>query len=378
LKNLTLHIVNTIPWSNLNRDDSGTPKRAVIGGVLRGMLSSQSIKRAARTDYELRSLDTSVRSTNLAALVADRAQEINPDLEPKTAIRDAKKLVSGLVKTASKTEDAEVGDGEAVKESGISSWLSMEEIETAAAAVATGAVSVRKEPTAAQKKKNEEGAEAAIDFVEPGRTGSLSIAAFGRMFASSPQANTAAAVAVGPAMSVHKAVIETDYFSTVDDNPTQAQGRGASFLGVASYTSGVFYRAVTIDREQLKANWTGMSAGNSREQLELMVHALIYKLPAGKRNATAPYVAPLAVLAEEQSYRLAYDFETPVLPGEDGGYAEAAVRRLARQREAALSFDAGNFGSARVAGTTKGLEAFKADQTDVQGLVDGVVDWILE
>jgi CRISPR system Cascade subunit CasC len=377
LKNLTLHIVNTIPWSNLNRDDSGTPKRAVIGGVLRGMLSSQSIKRAARTDYELRSLDRSVRSTNLAALVADRAQVINPDLDPKTALRDAKKLVSGLVKSSA-TDEGAAESGEAVKESGISSWLSMEEIETAAAAVATGAVSVRKEPTAAQKKKNEEGAEVAIDFVEPGLTGSLSIAAFGRMFASAPQASTAAAIAVSPAMSVHKAVIETDYFSTVDDSPSAAQGKGASFLGVASYTSGVFYRTITIDREQLKANWTGLDSSTAREQLELMVHALIYKLPSGKKNATAPYVAPLAVLAEEQSYRLAYDFETPVLPGDDGGYAAAAVRRLAEAREAALAFDDGNFGSARVAGTVDGLEAFKADKTDVEGLVGSIVDWILE
>ncbi|WP_284750805.1 type I-E CRISPR-associated protein Cas7/Cse4/CasC [Arthrobacter sp. efr-133-R2A-120] len=377
MKNLTLHIVNTIPWSNLNRDDSGTPKRAVIGGVLRGMLSSQSIKRAARTDYEVRSLDRSVRSTNLAALVSDRAQVINPDLDPKTALRDAKKLVSGLVKSSAADEGA-AESSEAVKESGISSWLSMEEIETAAAAVATGAVTVRKEPTAAQKKKNEEGAEVAIDFVEPGLTGSLSIAAFGRMFASAPQASTAAAIAVSPAMSVHKVVIETDYFSTVDDSPSEAQGKGASFLGVASHTSGVFYRTVTIDREQLKTNWTGLDSSTAREQLELMVHALIYKLPAGKKNATAPYVAPLAVLAEEQSYRLAYDFETPVLPGDDGGYAAAAVRRLAEAREAALAFDGGNFGSARVAGTVEGLEAFKADKTDVEGLVGSIVDWILE
>lgn len=376
MKNLTLHILNTIPWSNLNRDDSGTPKRAVIGSVLRGMLSSQSIKRAARSDYEFRSLDQSVRSTNLAALVSSRAQEINPEIDPKTTLRDARKLVSGLVKSSS----ADVpDDGEdTAKESGISSWLSVEEIETAAAAVASGAITVRKEATPAQKKKNEEGTEVSIDFVEPGMTGSLSIAAFGRMFASAPHANTVAAVAVSPAMSVHKAVIETDYFSTFDDSPSQAQGKGASFLGVASYTSGVFYRTVTIDRDQLKANWTGVDSAAAREQLELMVHALIYKLPSGKKNATAPYVAPLAVLAEEQSYRLAYDFETPVLPGDDGGYASTAVKRLADQREAALLFDGGNFGTARIAGTVDGLESFKAEQTDVDGIVGSVIDWILE
>jgi CRISPR system Cascade subunit CasC len=198
------------------------------------------------------------------------------------------------------------------------------------------------------------------------------------MFARAPHVSTAAAVAVSPAMSVHKAVIETDYFSTVDDNQTEVRGRGASFLGVASYTSGIFYRTVTIDREQLKHNWTGLDSEHGRQQLEQMVRALVYKLPSGKKNATAPYVAPLVVLAEEQAYRLAYDFETPVLPGEDGGYTAAAVQRLAEQREAALDFDRGNFGAASVSGTVEGLDAFKADRSDVDGVVAGIVDWILE
>lgn len=348
MNNLTLHVINTLPWSNLNRDDTGTPKRAVIGGALRGMLSSQAIKRAARTDYEVKSLDMSVRSTNLAGIVADRAVAINTALEPKEALAAAKKIVSALVKNAG-------GDAEA-KESGTSSWLSMEEIETAAAAVAAGDPDAR--------------------FVDAGVTGSLSIAAFGRMFAAAPDANTAAAIAVSPAISVHKAVIETDYFSTMDEDP-KASHKGASFLGVASYTSGVFYRSVTIDRAQLKRSWTGMDAETAREQLSLLVEALIYKLPSGKKNATAPYVAPLVVLAEEQSYRLAYDFETPVIPGADGGYGEPAVARLAEQRSAALEFDKGNFGISLAAGTAAGLDRFGAETTGVDGVVGAVVDWIL-
>lgn len=381
--NLTLHIMNTIPWSNLNRDDSGTPKRAMVGGALRGMLSSQSIKRAARSDYETRSLDQSVRSTNLAALVSDRALEINPELDRGLVIKGAKRIVSAMVKkstakkkpaagkkqvetdTALDAETTAAGSQKPGKESDTSSWLSREEIETAAAALAdreTSSLDETGEP---------------IVFVEPGITGSLSIAAFGRMFAYVPKANTAAAIAVSPALSVHRAVIETDYFSTVDDHPSVEQGAGASFLGVASYTSGVFYRSVTIDRSQLRFNWTGFDADTARERLALMVEALVYKLPSGKKNATAPYVAPLMVLAEEQSYRLAYDFETPVLLGPEGGYGRPAVKRLAEQRRAALSFDPENFGRAMVAGTADGLESFQAELTDAEGLVGGVVDWIL-
>ncbi len=366
--NLTIHLTQSIPWSNLNRDDTGTPKRAVIGGTLRGMLSSQSIKRAVRSDYELRSGDISVRSANLAGIIADRAAELNPSLDAKTALRDSKKLVSALVK--SQPKESEPADAEAsstaVKESGISSWLSAEEIETAAAAVASGAPTVMID-----------GKEQPVSFVLPGITGCLSIAAFGRMFASAPEANTHAAVAVSPAIAVHKTVIETDYFSTVDDDP-KATHAGASFLGLASYISGVFYRSITIDRAQLKRNWTGFGSERAREQLNLMINALVYGLPSGKKNATAPYVPPLVVLAEEQAHRVAYDFETPIPAGNDGGYAENAIRSLARQVAAARDFDSANFGRTFIAGTSPLISEFNVPTKDLDALVSELVDWVLE
>ena len=41
---LTLHIIASVPYSNLNRDDTGTPKHVRRGGYLAALLSSQSIK----------------------------------------------------------------------------------------------------------------------------------------------------------------------------------------------------------------------------------------------------------------------------------------------------------------------------------------------
>jgi len=49
---LTLHMLNALPWHNMNRDANGRPKRLKQGGVERAMLSSQSLKRAARVAYE--------------------------------------------------------------------------------------------------------------------------------------------------------------------------------------------------------------------------------------------------------------------------------------------------------------------------------------
>ena len=46
---IQLHLLTAYPSSNLNRDDQGRPKTAIIGGFERLRVSSQSLKRAWRT-----------------------------------------------------------------------------------------------------------------------------------------------------------------------------------------------------------------------------------------------------------------------------------------------------------------------------------------
>ena len=350
---LTIHIVNELPWSNLNRDDTGMPKRLNQGGKQRGMLSSQSIKRGARVDYENKSLDFSVRSTNLGELVSARALEINPALDEKEAQKLANKLIGTLTKNEAKSAASEG------KESGRSAWLSSEEIEAAANAVA--------------QQLDE------ANFVGVGSSGSLAIAGFGRMFAARPELQTEAAIAVSPAVSTHETVIETDYFSTVDDSPTKDQGKGAAYLGIANYINGVFYRSITIDKAQLRRSWTGYGQPDAREKLEQFVTSLIYGMPRGKEKSTAPYTLPALVLAETQAYRVAYDFETPVIPDREGGFLAATLRRLKEQREAALRFDPDNFGQPMaVAGTAPDLAQFGVDVVNRSEFAGLVADWILQ
>lgn len=345
-RHLTLHVVNSIPWSNLNRDDTGTPKRLNQGGVLRGQLSSQSIKRAARTDYEEQSMDRSFRSGNLAALVTKRALELRPEADEKAMVKAAVQLIGRLTK-----ESATEGGSDR------SAWLSTEELEAAAQRISSG---------------NDD------EFIEGHKTGSLAIAAFGRMFANDPTKGTEAALSVSPAVATHRTVIENDYFSTVDDYGKEDHGAGATFLGISQYLNGVFYRTVTIDREQLKESWTGTTGEHARTNLGLLLTSLIYKLPRGKRHGTAPYVMPALVLCEEQAYRLAYDFETPVQAGNDGGYLGATIQRLIDQRAACLRFDPDNYGElSMVTGTADGLSGFGLPLTTRQGMVDAIADWTL-
>ena len=41
---IDIHVLQTVPPSNINRDDTGSPKTARFGGVVRARVSSQAWK----------------------------------------------------------------------------------------------------------------------------------------------------------------------------------------------------------------------------------------------------------------------------------------------------------------------------------------------
>ena len=49
---IQMHLLTMYPPSNLNRDDLGRPKTAIVGGTERLRISSQSLKRAWRTSEQ--------------------------------------------------------------------------------------------------------------------------------------------------------------------------------------------------------------------------------------------------------------------------------------------------------------------------------------
>jgi len=77
-----IHVIQNLPPSCVNRDDSGSPKSAVYGGVRRLRVSSQSWKRATRLYFNdlLDASDVGVRTKRVAELLAARITEDAPDL----------------------------------------------------------------------------------------------------------------------------------------------------------------------------------------------------------------------------------------------------------------------------------------------------------
>ena len=76
-----IHVLQTLPPSNPNRDDTGAPKTGVFGGVSRMRISSQAIKRAARDDFE-KSLEESfkgIRSKRIPSVLKIKILKRKPD-----------------------------------------------------------------------------------------------------------------------------------------------------------------------------------------------------------------------------------------------------------------------------------------------------------
>lgn len=81
---LDISILQTLPPSNVNRDDTGSPKTAVYGGVRRARVSSQAWKRATRVAFK-DLLDTSelgMRTKRVVELLAERIRLKTDEIPP--------------------------------------------------------------------------------------------------------------------------------------------------------------------------------------------------------------------------------------------------------------------------------------------------------
>lgn len=373
---ITVHILRDLPMHNLNRDQNGLPKSQFDGGIQRGRLSSQSLKRPARIAFRaavkgLSDAPGSIRTmdSNAGKLVTDRAVEFAEaqgiQLDPAETRKRATTVIRTLAK-ASKTEDVKPAvDGEATVASKKDNILLFSEAEF---------------DTLAQALVDTRGGDRELtvdDFIQDFRSPSLDVAAFGRMFAARADKATQAAVAVSHAITTHEMALTMDYFTAVDDyeDDEPATSSGAAHLGLAYYTSGVYYSTFTIDPDQLRRSWSGISSETATQQLVALVKAIITALPTGKLSNTNAHTVPFLVLAEHQRGRTVYGFETPVRRGIDGGYKAPTVSALIQQMQLARSFDASNYLAAKLYAPDH-ADAFEG--VDISHDIDSLASWIAE
>ncbi|MFE2302666.1 type I-E CRISPR-associated protein Cas7/Cse4/CasC [Streptomyces sp. NPDC059445] len=333
---LDVHALQTVPPSNLNRDDTGAPKTAIYGGVPRARVSSQAWKRAVRTyfadEHLLDPSELGVRTKKIVELLADRIQESSPALTRHDALHLADETIkaTGLKTEIPKRKADQAKDGAATPapEAKYLVFLSARQLDGLARLALDGVADI----TAFLKdKKNKDTARQIADSRH-----SVDIALFGRMVADAADINVDAAVQVAHAIGVHRVENESDYFTAVDDENSDEE-TGAGMIGTVEFNSATLYRYAALGVHQLAANLgQGLRDDEPRNEpvrraVEAFVHGFVASLPTGKINTFGHHTLPDAVIVKLRTTRpvsFVAAFEDPIR-GDQGGYVREACDRLA-------------------------------------------------
>lgn len=352
---IELHLLQNVAPSCLNRDDTNTPKDCEFGGHRRARISSQCLKRAIRTDPLFKETfqdGVGIRTKHLASELAKRlAKQGKDEAEARAIVAgfiNATKL-SGLDKDGKKTKtllhlgNEEVNRMEALLLDAYPVLLEAKRQSDEAKAKAKGKKKKAEEReedvatainTAARTSGEDEGGQeegsnekedkkdpfkiACEQAVKSFKTGTqaVDIALFGRMMASSPDDGVDAACQVAHAISTNKVSMEMDYYTAVDDLPSDEE-TGAAMIGFTGFNSSCFYRYAVIDFEQLKKNLDG-DEKLAYKAIETFIRSSVAALPTGKQNSMAAHNPPDAILAVVRQsgapVSLANAFSKPVRP----------------------------------------------------------------
>lgn len=301
---LDLHIVQTLPPSNVNRDESGSPKMARFGGVPRARVSSQAWKRAVRKQFSeiLEPEKQGIRSKRLVSAISDKIAETDPEKSPQSEELAIKLLGLLGIKTESPRRNKTSASDDEVNESAESSYLiflSNQQIQSLAEyaieTVESGKTPVKKEVIARANTAH-----------------SFDIALFGRMVADITDLKVDAAAQVAHAISVHPVENEFDYFTAIDDN-SKGDHAGAGMIGTVEFNSSTLYRYATINIAALHEHLGQSEATESA--IRAFITAFALSLPSGKQNSFAhnsPPHAVIATLRTDRPVNLVSAFETPI------------------------------------------------------------------
>ena len=339
-----VHVLQTVPPSCINRDDTGSPKTAVYGGVTRARVSSQSWKRAVRLMFR------EMFSQEQVGLRTKRAVEL------VTARLKAQGVEEGCEKLAAKAlENAGIKVNKASQTDALLFLSPVQAKELARLAIVG--------ETDKQYYKN------AIQEYP-----SVDMALFGRMVASDPSLNYDAAAQVAHSISTHEVRNEYDYFTAVDDCAPN-DNMGAGHLGTVEFYSATLYRYATVNVQELVQYLKEDAPVAARN----FVKAFLLSMPTGKQNTFANRTAPdlaYVTLRRDQPVNLAGAFERPVRANGEG-YVGASVRALGHYALRTYQSFVTPPEQAFCVGAAEGAEAL-APSVGMQELLDAVQNTVAD
>lgn len=298
---LDVHAIQILPPSNINRDDTGSPKTALYGGARRARVSSQSWKRAMREYFRNNgeSFSLGVRTLDVVRYVADKIKELAPEWTDDEAMKKADETLKKIGIKIEKMKAAAlvfIGDEQAK--------------ELAKAAI--NGVTDKKELKGFLKKNP-----------------TVDMALFGRMFAGESDINEDASAQVAHSISTHAVQTEFDYFTAIDDL-TKEDKTGAGMLGTIEFNSSTLYRYANVAIHELLSQLVDKE--KTVDTVKLFVDAFANSLPTGKVNTFANQTLPqvlIVTLRSDRPINLVTAFEKPVKSNE--GYIEKSIEKLTEE-----------------------------------------------
>ncbi len=322
---IEIHMLKNYAATNLNRDDTGAPKTCMFGGVQRGRISSQCLKRSWRCseifNEEIEENHIGVRTRKLPEILAEELKKRGYDDE---YISIAENLASAIGNK----------DGKASKEGNRTQQIILYSQDDIKAIVDIFDQKMQKCDKAKEVEKiNIKELQSELKKNSK-RSVTLDMALFGRMVTSDAFADVEAAMQVAHAISTNRVMMESDYFTAVDDLINGIEETGSGMIGDIDYNSSCYYMYSSIDVEKLKEN-----LGNNKEAEELVKKALpvlikvmAFSNPSGKQNSFAGHSLPSAILIECKDKKipvsLANAFEEPVWTDQKGGYIHHSIEKL--------------------------------------------------
>ena len=323
---LQIHTLHSYPAGLLNRDDSGLAKRMPFGGAVRTRISSQCLKRHWRvvkdefSIHRIPGATEAYRSRNIVErMVMDPIRADAGDTSPEVlqAVADAFNIGVYGKKGTSKQDRQPLLLG----------LPEVEHLHKRAAAICTehpgNADAAKKAATELFNSRRGEGRNFRALLDSAKLPAGLEGALFGRMVTSDPGANIDAAIHVAHALTVHAEESESDYFSVVDDLPSENEDAGAAHINDTELTAGLFYGYVVVDVPGLVSNLEGCPAEEwqstdrtlAGKVVEHLLHLIATVSPGAKLGSTAPYACADLMLVEagsRQPRSLANAFRKPV------------------------------------------------------------------
>jgi CRISPR system Cascade subunit CasC len=366
-----IHILQSVPPSNINRDDTGSPKTARFGGVQRARVSSQAWKRATRKRFNatLDKSDIGYRTKRVVELLGEEICGLDSGISEEDSRRLASEVlkIAGIKLSTPKPPKDSPKDFRPIDLTGYLLFLSAGQF----AKLAELAIKAHQSSSKVDGKL----AKLAINSEN-----SFDVALFGRMVADDAELNVDAAAQVAHAISVQAVESEFDYFTAVDDMQERDQESGAGMIGTVEFNSSTLYRYATVNVPGLQWN-LGDPAATARA-VSAFLDSLALSMPTGKLNTFANRTVPEAIVVSirpDQPVNLVGAFESPIVADADMSVIASAAAALANRHSeiAAVYGPPVKTWVVSIGDATAPLEAV-GDRVDMRSLTQQVEEAVLQ